>query len=1147
MSYAPPSGTCNATWVGAAAYAPPYSVVPGDWQGRVALYAVGFAAGAVGTPPLVAKQQFVNPAGFQPTSGGSPLATLDWQYIPPYATVNGVWVAAAAYTAPSGEVDGEWYVALPGEDQYIFAGGDDHLALGAPRVPMLWPQGIAQTAFGTAELVIGWIVDASWVGAKAYAPPPAGTILATWRTVPFGTLAPWGFANAQFGVVATHTQEFVRPAGTEHVAFGTAAQVRNWTQTAHPDGIAAPAISPYHWISLHTRRVKVVGDDHAHYGSAAVESGIRTVDQAGRSIVATLWGGPTITYRVREVRPSWFVATLYGTTLVDRHHQVLPGGIDPDPADGVRQVGQPDVQFPRDFVDLSNLGISGPQWGEHTVGLWVQPVAPRGFTTYPTPHEQVGDHGKVELWRRYVRQLDETTVADGGVFGPYALVLNRNMTVRAEGVAMTRYGRPEVSNKARLVHPPMYLEFTEWGRALVAPRVRSFPFDGFDAAYFSRWTQVHNAARSIAPAGLDALSFSAAKVWFNRQTLTRIGAGDQSAIGTAWVSSAPREVAQHSAYAGGRGGWPRVSNWQQYAAPPGVAPPPMGWATVEERFTVARPHGWPSEQLGVDARVRNLTPELGMLGSAHTLWGAAAVRTQWRAIAPGGLRFTQWGTAIVRDRRSWVRPVPGLDAWRPSFYTEVRNVVPDPPAERTIGALGAAHWSAGNPTLTFNTVYQEGATHTQWGALAVTRMGISPPSILPPYDETTGLQFGVPHIPRAQYIVPTDAMAQQPWTGWGEPRIDPHYIWAPRGYPYTTGAEVDRGHIMDAMNPPERQPGFGAVVVAHRHRAIQHEHDQWDNGGVFTSFGNDGRVSTNPQYARPDGLRSFRYGVPRLNEGGRIEQYSSSDMAEYGLPAVARAAYLGPQTAAPPGIGAPAPQPPRVEHFHRAVAPQGFDTFAISQPLPPAWPRQSHWISHEYPPFPAQGFEATLWGTTWVSHYVRALPVEGWDSFVCDYEPGYFARRMRVWVRSVARDVTLGAQGAVGQPGLSHGTRHVTLAGIRQDRVGVPRARAVGTLAVPGWDSIVFGDVQRWEAGKIKPHGDDLAAFGRAILHQVVFAEPVDVGAVDAPRVAARIRAVGYDALGTATPAIIAAVCGDKTVAGSGFDAMQFGTAKAKT
>ncbi|MCK1106366.1 hypothetical protein, partial [Pseudomonas aeruginosa] len=50
------------------------------------------------------------------------------------------------------------------------------------------------------------------------------------------------------------------------------------------------------------------------------------------------------------------------------------------------------------------------------------------------------------------------------------------------------------------------------------------------------------------------------------------------------------------------------------------------------------------------------------------------------------------------------------------------------------------------------------------------------------------------------------------------------------------------------------------------------------------------------------------------------------------------------------------------------------------------------------PPMPTipSGTDTSVFGTAWVSLRVRGVEPDGWESFICEYDPSHFADRMRV-------------------------------------------------------------------------------------------------------------------------------------------------------
>lgn len=365
-------------------------------------------------------------------------------------------------------------------------------------------------------------------------------------------------------------------------------------------------------------------------------------------------------------------------------------------------------------------------------------------------------------------QLHETTPDDGGVFGPWTAVHNRNLTIGAEGFDMARTGVPVVSNNARIIHTPPHQDFSVFGQALVAYRIRSVYPKGADTSWISHWTAVANTARVLAPQGWASAAVGRPeRVWGNLQRLQAVGGTDTHVFGAAMVADAIRTVAPQPAQRGERvGASTLVQNRERYITPAGLDAGRLGVPTLEEHFTVigAWPVMPPANQVGDGGRVRNLTPELAAYGATHTEWGRTQVFNQWERYAFQGFRSTMFGRHVVRDRRLFIEP-PGIVALRFPVLHEVRNVDPDPPGAVTISPRsGVVSSRFGSPRVTVNSIYPEDFTSSEFGVASVIYMGISPKSVLPPYDEDAGGQFGIPSIPSPQWVIQQDDRDGQPWT-----------------------------------------------------------------------------------------------------------------------------------------------------------------------------------------------------------------------------------------------------------------------------------------------------------------------------------------------------------------------------------------------
>jgi len=942
-----------------------------------------------------------------------------------------------AYSIPPGDkvpfvFDGTVYTIPPGQSVALRFGG-------AP---------------GTL-FVVGW--DASVLGT-------ASVINVTQQIFPAG----WDSAFVNGNVVLTKS---VLLPGIPPIGFGTT-HLFNLTQEIRPTGLNAFVGFGTAWVSLSTRRLTTVGlGDQSRFGTLSLAGGVRTVDMAGRGIPAIGFGAATLTFRVREMFPLWFIATSYGTPFVDFKHFVDPVGF------GGESMGQPEVFRPRFIVDLQGLGIRGPLWGDNEVDLHLQYVAPPGWIGGgPTGPEAFG---RAELYnlRQYVNQLFDVTPSDGGVFGNFNLVENYIKTIAPEGNAGLRMGVVEVKNNARIVTTPPFIDFTLWGDTLVAYAIRTILPVGSDT---SQWGSVlgnivYNGARVLAPAAWrDGTTGTPERVWSNLQRI-KLQGFDQAEYGLPMVAFAIRTVTPFPMPDPPPLGAVVVQNWVRPIAPVGYTPNYVfGNHTLEQHFTIVVPSSIlpPSNAIG-DPRVFNVTPEIPIFGWTATEWGRPAVHNQFETFAFQSFGGETFGHHVVKDRRQTAQP-NGIAPLPISQKHQVRNVIPDPPAARTLGFTGFDMLGLGLPAIFHNSLVPLGWGPDEFfGSATLRSNGILPRGITPPYSPDTGVQCGVPSIngplncfPRG--IDPADKISTP------LPDIGPRYVWAPMGYPYKTGFWVE------------------LLSVTLRIRTIN------VRGFEFFLAGTP-HLGLDPQHLNFQGTKFQKFGFPVLNGGGGLVT-SGLVQTVFGTTAVNHAEDLEPRTIHPVGLAATLTSSQDVQNFNRALIIDGFNAFTISAPTAPVWPRTSLWVSNAYPPFPVSGFDALRFGTAWVSNYRRFLDVAGWTSeVVATDSPGQFADRMRVRKQTVISAAGITAAGACGTPTIDHWTHHLASSGLLAPPMGRPVVRQQFRLNLEGWDSSVIGDVQRWEAGKVKPHGDELAAYGRAVIARAI--SPTGLaGAVGTPR-----------------------------------------------
>ena len=169
----------------------------------------------------------------------------------------------------------------------------------------------------------------------------------------------------------------------------------------------------------------------------------------------------------------------------------------------------------------------------------------------------------------------------------------------------------------------------------------------------------------------------------------------------------------------------------------------------------------------------------------------------------------------------------------------------------------------------------------------------------------------------------------------------------------------------------------------------------------------------------------------------------------------------------------------------------------------------------------------SIFGATWVSNWIRYLEPQPWDSAKVwnDYGPVDPATGLPADVRNAnfGFDPLGWTETAFGAAGVQLYTRTIEIAdSVAAPSMSPPRVHAENTVAPGGIYSAVFGDVDRWEAGKIKAHGDDMARYGQSRIDRRVIASGWDSLAVTWPHMAVPIYTTGIAAPSVNPPAVVA-------------------------
>lgn len=1036
----------NASWAGAAPYAPPVWGINATWGDALVIVARPILPPDDGVPaPFVTQPQRITGAGgiAPPDMAGSHTVTASDEYVPAYGRLDASWFGASEYWPPRWVIGASW-----GDAALIAPAGIAPAGVGQPAITqqqVIAPAGIAPGGVGDGSSALfpwqyaapRWRLNASWVGAGEYT-PPRWVLDASW-TLPGedGIIACIGFTDGRFG--NTHIRNnaaIVKPSSIPPAMFGTDTMFGADTEIA--------------WAN---RRITAEGWQDDKWTDAS-PPGVAPFVQWSR--------GTFVSHFLRRIygRDDWLSERIGRAWIAYNPRAIQPAGIAP----GV--VGYPALS---DHNAIFAEGWQDTRWGA-SVRPPYQDVMPGGWqhTGYGNasvectirsvaPHDEGRKarygHPTVWLYQQYI-ETDSTSETSG--LRPddgtgersrnwgRAVVRARNRSISTYGYPQARFGYTTINLGARALLPagiappdaaPPVLpphRVAHWRQVVrVDEPVRS--------ALVSSWAVVWNKARLLRPAGWDSAVLGAPALTKLRQYVTRAGGVDSAGMGAGgmvsfrvryivlddWNSIRPPVIAVHSIEHLSRVVQPAsICNFNSAL---GRVVDEFGTPDVVERFTIIRPRwvdGIKQDTFGVETSVRNLTPEIHARGKRMDEWGAASIRTAWREVLPWGSVHTAFGRARIADRRQWVQqagvrntPAVGwhkveqvgvgqpwtqsIDLRRFRFDTQQGKFVEE---KEGFGIAPPDGGHLPRPAVIGVSAWPEGWADTRFGSADVWFGGVRvEPGI-------AHFPFGDAAVTLKNRTIAPESIGQQVQDGtgypahmhgsFGFPRLSPHTIYACVEAP----AQAIRNHpAHQNLLPINAGEVFGrATVGGHvrtiRPRGILH-------GGAQNPWGM-ARVELLRRYLRPEGWRSQRFGWPVLP----CEQHIIFDDEDYALPQEAwgrasvgfppefhRTVRAGGWDSFVCGEDAGGKDTHEVQNFHRELLARGWDSAQMGGSRPERRRYMPQSLRVGFPDWPAtQGFDAALWGKAWVSHRVREVLPWGWQAEDFSYTLEQFEHRLRV-------------------------------------------------------------------------------------------------------------------------------------------------------
>lgn len=920
-------------------------------------------------------------------------------------------------------------------------------------------------------------------------------------------VAPLGYVAS--AIVNTHEifndeRGFIRPGGILQTTFGANVSVRygQFFVDLLDDGIEPGVFGPP-MVAYGVRRGFPESIDAALYGEPELENAIRPP-----LFVAPIpplgFGTARVTFRVRTLGAESYRTTTWGMPTVGFHQEIAPVGYD------ATLFGDTEVQD--NSLEVRPFGGIPPGLvAPPAVSLFVRRLFPPTLgvqTQFP--------RGGLELHRirnnwQFVAPFTDNATTWGPYFGSFNLVENRNRVMGPSGFDVSRVSTPQEVRNAAIPIRPLEFNAAAFGAAMVADAIRFLRPDEIGPVPISNFHALHNDARVIQPFGFRADFF---------------GTPEE-------VRNANRFLGQFFPYVGPEAGTPFVADRiRTLNILFGIEPPFWPLPTVFNLGQIIRPEGyaWPDETGAHEVRasrnilaprwllldrfgfadVRNLTPEVGQQGRDSSEFGLPSIRLEYRFVSPAGAVATLAGKPELTRGIRFVGPSAIRSLLMDRFHrVDLGNPeLPFPqriePVQIPVNDGFALRALIGIPSIRTNVIEleDEGIDSARFGTPGVIANGIFPKGILLLADKA----FGTPSV-NPPYTVLPDGIV-----GFSSPkqRVSPHTIWARFDAPLQAreNHNNERWEFMDYTGPGDngRRPFFGRPAVTNQRRTILHRPNAVF-GGQMTRYGNTTLIQSR-RFIRHESFRPLRVGVPFLLGGQRgLLAYgfemgamgNGHQVAPFIPPDVTQ--FIGPVGYLSYRTGAQ-----RIELFNRTITVNGINVSVVQRPLGVS--RSPRFVEPE-------AILGSEFGVQWASNFIRYVNPVGQDVSEMEYGLGFFNSRMRVRVRNfVTPEPT--THTAFGTADVGSQIRGITQTEeIARGGVGLPSMaqRNIVALGGFGFDASAFGDVDRWEHGVVKPHGDDLARSGTPMMVRVVQAGAGDVLEAGESRVGRKVEPLGFETL----------------------------------
>ena len=974
----------------------------------------------------------------------------------------------------------------------------------------------------------------SWFGTSAYA-PPSNYVQAVWTTSPDSIYAVSRTSSSVFATPSVFGTDLT-PAGFSSSIFGTPTFLLA-AQGISVGGIAPPPQTgpngdrqiPSPWVSFRVRYLTPGGiaiPTNQIATTHVIAFDIQYIDLAGRGPNPWVTGNARVEFAVRYIEPPFIASNIFGSHNVARIQVVAPTGWE---SSFISENHEFDINLQRIFHHSGEADPTG--YGATHIRNQFEVLRPTGWLSQNINFPIIYNLDQYLFVQPYMG-----TNSDPTQWPPYSpFVENKTRTLGPGGWQSSRFSviGNIVENTAALLLPPG-LDATIWGPdTFIAHRVRYVGPEGWDSFYNTQYTVIFNNAAAVAPQGWDSAQVGAPEQVINlNRTVKHVFPYGGETMGTAFIAFARRFITP-SLFYDVPAAFPEVRFNPFPITPVGI---PWQGQVGGHEVRIFRREALP-KSINVhdpwigEAIVTNRNRSVGPYGYDQSDFGRPDVQNFIRHIAPEWINPDYFTPPLVTYRTRTVNPTP-ITVPVFSVIHRIRKDSPDPPSQQRItlndangdgqegDGLGIPPPDMSAPIIKLATLYPAGIDEAaKFGTHKVHTN-----------DITVGFIFedgllGVPTLTYTRYVYPT-GRASTAAVSQGA-RMTPWNIYAPQGTERPQGYTPwnTEAHPIGARTPASRNgssyPWFGDVTVTNQHRGIGPVPRRFPGDNGFDYYPQYGvpTFTLRRRYVYPTGIRSLRFGqIIFLN----VPQYVNLD-DETNHQGIANAQQWGAnQIGFPPVPPDPTkrvypigtlmqaiPTTHRVELFNRRVSPTGIPHRGNPQQgLTTPWGTALVGYPRTY--VIGMGVQ-TLWGNNLIEFLNRPVYPVGWVS--CTLEDGNFDNfkfPMKVIrVNPPVRVPAIQSEPVFGTCTVSQRVQTVYSRGVDSYNSGNHSVKASSTIGAQGWESLLIGDIDRWEAGKIKAHGDDMSTVGTPHLLHPLRPGGFDSSVVAAPRIAPCVSPVG--------------------------------------